>query len=227
MLNNETEKLTFKERNQIPMTRKLFLTLFLYNVWITGCTQSVNDEKVVGGPCEGCSAVHEYGSKKLSWFDTLPDYKDNGPKMEVSGTIYNRDGKTAAGNVVLYIYHTDQNGEYPTKGSETGWGKRHGFIRGWIKTDATGKYKFLTLRPGAYPGRQNPKHIHATIKEPGYGEYWIDEFLFDDDPILSPNERSLQKKRGGNGIIKLTKNPNGQLTAHRDIVLGLNIPDYE
>lgn len=193
--------------------------------WVSGSTQS-NNEKVVGGKCEDCAAVHEYGSKKLTWFDTLPDYKNKGRKMEISGTIYKRDGKTPAANIILYIYHTDQGGEYPTKGNETGWAKRHGYIRGWIKTGSDGKYKFLTLRPGAYPGRQNPEHIHATIKEPGFSEYWIDEYLFDDDPILSNEEKDRQRKRGGFGIVKLTKNSDGVLLAHRDITLGLNIPDY-
>ena len=146
--------------------------------------------------------------------------------MEVSGTIYQRDGKTPASGVILYIYHTNQEGIYPTKGNEIGWDKRHGYIRGWIKTDANGKYKFYTLRPGAYPGRENPEHIHATIKEPNVSSYWIDEYLFDDDPILTKKEREAQQKRGGNGIIKLTKDSKGILIAHRDIILGQNVPGY-
>ncbi|MBA4054582.1 MAG: intradiol ring-cleavage dioxygenase [Marivirga sp.] len=209
------------------MNTKIILTCVLFIAWVTGCTQSGSREKIVGGDCEDCSALHEFGSKKLTWFDTLPDYEGTGPKLEVSGTIYQRDGKTPAENIILYIYHTDRTGEYPTKGTETGWAKRHGYIRGWIKTDSHGKYKFLTLRPAAYPGRRNPEHIHATVKEPGLTEYWIDEYLFDDDPILNTEERTRQKKRGGSGIVKLTKNSNGIMVAHRDIILGLNIPDYE
>src|SRR5262245_61350682 len=138
-------------------------------VWIYGCSQpkfeQENNGRKVGGDCEDCVALFEYGSKKLSWTDTLPDFQDNGPKMEVTGTIYQSDGKTPDAGVIIYIYHTDQEGVYPTKGNETGWAKRHGYIRGWIKTDQSGKYKFYTLRPGAYPGRQNPEHIHATVKE--------------------------------------------------------------
>jgi protocatechuate 3,4-dioxygenase beta subunit len=211
------------------MTRVL-LVIISTLMWIQGCSQpkpSKDDTgKKVGGNCDECGAVFEYGSKKLTWTDTLPDYNDNGPKIEVSGTIYQSDGKTPAAGVILYVYHTDQEGVYPTKGNETGWAKRHGYIRGWIKTDSSGKYKFYTLRPGAYPGRKNPEHIHATVKEPNVSSYWIDEYLFDDDPILSKEERDSQQKRGGNGIIKLTKDSKGMLIAHRDIVLGLNIPGY-
>ena len=212
------------------MKRSLILSLVIAALWIDGCTQPKSSEdqasRKVGGECEDREAVFEYASKKLSWIDTLPDYSDDGPKMEVSGTIYQQDGKTPAAGVILYIYHTNQGGNYPTKGNETGWAKRHGYIRGWIKTDQTGKYKFYTLRPGAYPGRRNPEHIHATIKEPDVSAYWIDEYLFDDDPILSKEERNAQKKRGGNGILKLTKDSKGIIIAHRDIILGQNIPGY-
>lgn len=205
--------------------KRLPLVIIALFIWMYACSQSTSDKRV-GGSCGDCSAIYEFGSKKLSWIDTLPDYNNPGPKMEVSGTIFKSDGKTPAADVILYVYHTNQEGIYPTKGDETGWAKRHGYIRGWIKTDKTGKYKFFTLRPGAYPGRENPEHIHATIKEPGVVEYWIDEYLFDDDPILGKNERDAQKKRGGNGIIKLTKGSNGVLRAKRDIILGLNIPGY-
>lgn len=184
-------------------------------------------ERVVGDGCEGCEAVHEYGAKVLTWIDTLPDFHESGPKLEVSGTIFRKDGKTPAKDVILYIYHTDQSGEYSTKGNEAGWGKRHGYIRGWIKTNADGRYKFYTLRPAAYPGRQNPEHIHPVIKEPGIKEYWIDEYLFDDDPILSARERANQPGRGGKGIIKTTQDAGGMQIAKRDIVLGLNVPGYE
>jgi len=211
------------------MTRILALTISAL-IWIHGCSQpnaeKSTSERKVGGDCDECEAVFEYGAKKLLWTDTLPDYTNNGPKMEVSGTIYQHDGKTPASGVILYVYHTDQEGVYTTTGNETGWAKRHGYIRGWIKTDETGKYKFYTLRPGAYPGRRNPEHIHATIKEPNVTAYWIDEYLFDDDPILTKKERDQQQKRGGNGIVKVTKHSDGMLIVKRDIILGLNIPEY-
>lgn len=197
--------------------------LFILTLPILSCAQ----DKQVGGSCEGCEALLEYGTKHLNAVDTLPDFNDKGPKLLVTGTIFNKDGKTPAKDVILYIYHTDQTGEYPTRGNESGWAKRHGYIRGWIKTGADGKYSFYTLRPAAYPGRQNPEHIHPTIKPPGYSPYWIDEYLFDDDPILTSRERNSQRGRGGKGIVKTTKNSSGMQVAKRDIILGLNVPGYE
>jgi protocatechuate 3,4-dioxygenase beta subunit len=56
--------------------------------------------------------------------------------------------------------------------------------------------------------------------------YWIDEYLFDDDPILTKKERDEQQKRGGTGIVKVAKRSDGMLIVRRDIILGANIPGY-
>ena len=70
--------------------------------------------------------------------------------MEVSGTIFQRDGKTPAEGIILYIYHTDQKGKYPTTGMKQ-LGQTTWIPQGWIKTDKTGKYTFYTLKPAPYP----------------------------------------------------------------------------
>jgi len=201
------------------------------NVKPAGGKRPVNQpapgEIKAGGSCEGCEAVYEspIGFDQLNEVDTLPGFNDQGPKIEISGTIWQRDGKTPAKDVVLYIYHTDQQGIYAKKGDEKDWAKRHGYIRGWVKTNADGFYKFYTLVPASYPNSNNPKHIHPTIKEPGISEYWIDEFVFDDDPLLPPAERTKANPVGGNGVLK-TKMKDGMLRATRNITLGLNVRDY-
>lgn len=200
---------------------------------LPACSQSADSdkkstrEKIVGGRCEDCEALLDYGQKRLTWIDTLPDFHQSGPKLEVSGTVYEPDGRTPAKDVILYVYHTDQTGRYPKKGSEDGWTARHGYIRGWIKTGADGKYKFYTLKPGAYPEGGNPSHIHPAIKEPGIKEYWIDEYLFEGDPYLTGEIRNSQQGRGGSGILKTKTDKNGMLIAQRDIILGKNVPGYD
>lgn len=179
-------------------------------------------EKHVGGRCEGCEAIYEYGDKKLLSVDTLPDFHEEGPKLKVTGTIYQNDGKTPAKDVIMYLYHTDQTGIYPTKGGETGWARRHGYIRGWIKTDENGKYTFYTLKPASYPTRQEPAHIHAIIKEPRINEYYLSDYLFAGDPLLTKDEPA---PRGGSGVLTLTEK-NGLSIGVRDIILGLNVPEY-
>jgi protocatechuate 3,4-dioxygenase beta subunit len=205
---------------------------------ITGCSQndnkgkSVKDKKGVtkhvGGSCEGCEAIFEspIPLEKLNKVDTLPDFNEPGPKIEISGIVYQHDGKTPAKDVVIYVYHTDQTGHYTPGPNATGWERRNGRIRGWIKTDKNGFYQFYTLKPASYPNSNIPRHIHVVVKEPDKNEYWIDEYLFDDDPFLTASERRRQEKRGGNGIIKLVPKSNDILLGVRNIFLGENIPDY-
>lgn len=94
-----------------------------------------------------------------------------------------------------------------------------------MKTGKEGKYTFYTFRPGAYPDRNEPEHIHVTVKEPELNEYYLDDFLFDDDPLMTMEVRQRLNNRGGSGIVK-PKEKDGILTVERDIVLGENIPDY-
>jgi protocatechuate 3,4-dioxygenase beta subunit len=204
---------------------KFYYSIFLFSI-LCSCIAQTASQKIVGGPCEGCEAIYEYGNQRLISIDTLPDFKHTEPKLKLTGTIFKKDGKTPAENVILYIYQTDRNGIYATKGNEKGWAKRHGYIRGWIKTDKSGKYTFYTFRPASYPNRAEPEHIHITTKEPNKNEYYIDEFVFDDDPMLTQDKRDKLENRGGSGIVQLILK-DGVLTANRNIILGLNIPNYE
>ncbi len=208
------------------------LTIAMLMVFLQGSyacqsqTNSSKNDRFVGGGCEGCEAIFEFGEKKLSPVDTLPLFSENMPKLKISGSVFQKDGETPAANVILYIYHTSRKGEYQTYGNEKGWAKRHGIIRGWTKTDKDGKYTFFTFRPAAYPSRDEPEHIHITIKEPGKTAYYLDDFVFEDDPLLTKEMRENMVNRGGSGIMKPTQ-AHGMLTVHRDIILGQNIPDYE
>jgi protocatechuate 3,4-dioxygenase, beta subunit len=188
------------------------------------CAQT-KSEKSVGGPCEDCQMMPDGMPAKLSSSTAIASTSEPGEKMFITGTIFKRDGKTPAADVILYVYHTDAKGLY-TSSSDQQYANRHGHLRGWIKTDASGKYSIATIRPGAYPSNRAAQHIHPLIKEPGMSLYCIDEYLFDDDPLLTDQEKQHQQKRGGNGIIHLTKNAQGVWTGQRDIVLGLNIPGY-
>ena len=129
---------------------KTLTTIIALSLLVSSCvnSQEQNTYQLVGGRCEGCEAIFEYGDKILHAVDTLPDFNDQGLKIKVTGTLYQSDGTTPAGDVILYIYHTDQEGVYATKGGETGWARRHGYIRGWVKTGQDGKYSFYTLKPG-------------------------------------------------------------------------------
>ncbi|MCW5911451.1 MAG: intradiol ring-cleavage dioxygenase [Cyclobacteriaceae bacterium] len=215
--------------------KKSILFLFaLVMMQISGCAQSADrqaqhnrqTEKKIDDCEEGwCELIFEGIPSRLSWQTTIAPSNEPGEPLIISGTIYKLDGKTPAPGVILYVHHTDNKGYYSPAPNQT-QGIRHGHLRGWMKTDANGRYEFKTIRPKAYPDRSEPQHIHPIISEPGKGYYWIDDYLFEDDPLLTNKERSRARNRGGNGIISLEKNEKGVWTGRRDIILGKNVPNY-
>lgn len=169
--------------------------------------------------CEGCEAIHERSFEGLTPRAAIPPPGEAGERLVLTGRVVRPDGRTPAPGVVVYAYHTNAAGVYPTRGNETGWDRRHGYLRGWIVTDSSGEYRFETIRPGAYPGRDDPAHIHMIVKEPGRREYWIDEVVFDDDPRVTARYRAAQGNRGGSGIIRLRRDGTGTWAGRRDIIL--------
>ncbi|HKP72941.1 MAG TPA: hypothetical protein VJT82_08390 [Pyrinomonadaceae bacterium] len=182
--------------------------------------------RIVGGGCDGCEAIYEGMPQQLNWQTTIANASEPGERMEISGVIFKSDGKTPAPGVILYVYHTDAKGYYSPAPDATGLTRRHGHLRGWMKTNERGEYKFTSIRPAPYPRGGIPAHVHPIIKEADKNEYWIDEFRFDDDPLITREERAKAENRGGNGIIRLAKNGDGVWIGRRDITLGLNIPNY-
>lgn len=166
--------------------------------------------------CEWCGA--EGAPDNLDWKTVIADEKEPGETLIIKGTVFNKDGSTPASDVIIYVYHTNSKGIYPKKGDETGNGRRHGYLRSWIQTNENGQYQITTIKPGSYPTRSEPAHIHMTIKEPDKEEYWIDSIVFEGDPLLTEEYKSRIKNRGGSGIIKL-RLINGIWHGERDIIL--------
>jgi len=212
-----------------------FLFLVFLCICLTNCKgqtsqKNSNDkpknEKVVGGPFENGDFIYIGMPDKIKDIDTSAGWTQNGQKLLITGTIYKLDGKTPAENVILYYYHTDINGYYSYKAGLDKRVVRHGYIRGWVKSNKNGEYSIYTVRPGSYPNTDFEAHIHPTIKEPNIDkEYYIDEFVFDDDILLTEEKRKKLENRGGSGILKVLNKGNLQIAAH-NIILGLNIPNY-
>lgn len=140
--------------------------------------------------------------------------QEPGEALIVSGTIYSPDGKQRLPGITLYVYQTDATGRYSTSGGDNRGTRIHGVMR----TNAEGRYEFRTIKPGSYPNSRNPAHIHAFVSGPDYPEYWIDEFLFADDPFIKDDDK---RKASGEGtfshILSLTRGTDGILRAVRDI----------
>lgn len=185
-----------------------------------------NDSKVIGGLFENAEFMYIGMPDKINSVDTSSGWTQKGQKLLITGTIYKRDGKTPAPNVILYYYHTDVNGYYADKEGLDRRVIRHGYIRGWVKSDDNGKYSIYTVRPAPYPNSDSPAHIHPAIKESYIDkEYYIDEFVFDDDKLLTGEKRRAMENRGGSGILRVLVSGDLQIAEH-NIILGLNIPKY-
>jgi len=159
--------------------------------------------------------------------DTSAGWYEKGQKLLVTGTVFQLDGKTPAANIILYYWQTDASGYYTDAKGLSVKAKRHGHIRGWVKTNAAGEYAIYTNRPAAYPNDIFPAHIHLLVKEPDFpNEYYIDDLVFDDDELLIPFKKKYPlENRGGSGIVRVLLKGDVQVAEH-DIILGLNIPDY-
>jgi protocatechuate 3,4-dioxygenase beta subunit len=184
-------------------------------------------EPVVGLPCEGCEWVFAGMPTELAARARIAPFSELGEPLVVSGKVTGADGKPRAG-VIVYAYQTNTDGIYPTKGlPPDAPARRHGTLRGWTRTDASGSYAFDTIRPTGYPKTDLPAHIHMHVIERGCATYYIDDIMFTDDPRLTPKAISrLTLERGGKGIVTPLRKEDGPWMVRRDIQLGLNIPGY-
>jgi protocatechuate 3,4-dioxygenase beta subunit len=181
---------------------------------------------LVGGPFENGEFMFYGIPKDIDAVDTSAGWGLPAPKLLLTGIVYKRDGKTPAPGVVLYYYQTDHTGIYADKPGLDRRVVKHGYIRGWVKTDAEGRYAMYTTRPAPYRDGSEAAHIHPSILEPGIETpYYIDDFVFDDDPLLTSAKRKAMENRGGSGILRLVKQGD-LLVGERNIILGLNIPGY-
>lgn len=181
---------------------------------------------LVGGGCDGCEIMFVGIPERINATDTSFGWADARTKLTVAGTVYQNDGRSPAPNVIIYYWQTDEQGYYSKTADLKGEAVRHGARRGWLKTGADGKYALFTNRPAPYPSRDMPAHIHLAIKEPDIAnEYYVDELVFDDDPLLTTAKRKALENRGGNGVLHLRED-NGVLRAEHDIIVGLHIPNY-
>lgn len=174
----------------------------------TACTAQSPDPLP---PCEWCGTAE--APPELRPTVTIAGPDEPGRRIVVRGVVYQPDGRTPASDVVLYLYQTNAEGIYETRGDETGNGRRHGHLRGWLRTDDRGRYEIRTIRPGNYPGRDAAQHIHVTVQEPdGTAEYWLPSFKFADDPLLDADP-------GAANVLRLERCGDGVWCGRRDIVL--------
>ena len=182
--------------------------------------------QTVGGGCDGCELMYVDMPVKMQAVDTSAGWLSGGQQLHITGTVYQYGGKIPASDVIVYYWQTDDKGYYSPKEGMDPRARRHGHLRGWVKTREDGRYDIYTVRPAPYPNNSEPAHIHLSIKEPALKEeYYVDELVFDDDKLLTTPKRKALQNRGGSGVLRSLVDGDIQIAEH-DIVLGLNIPHY-
>jgi len=112
-----------------------------------------------------------------------------GQRIIVSGRVLDENHRPVANTVVeiwqanaagRYIHHRDQ-WDAPLDANFTGAGR--------VISDAEGRYRFTTIRPGAYPWKNHhnawrPAHIHLSLMGPAFATRLVTQMYFPDDPLI-------------------------------------------
>jgi len=154
---------------------------------------------------------------------TIAAPDEPGNRMIIRGRVLRADTKLPYAEAVLYAYHTDITGHYATSDASDHILRWHGRLHDWCRADADGRYELHSIRPGAYPNGKAPEHIHAAVQLPNGNAYWINDFVFADDPHLDPVYFKLLRephnpKELDNGMVTLAPQE-GVLFGTRDIVV--------
>ncbi len=112
-----------------------------------------------------------------------------GERIRVHGRVVDQDGR-AVPNALVEVWQANAGGRYrhvadtyfaPLDPNFGGCGR--------TITDESGRYEFLTVRPGAYPwsNRANdwrPMHVHFSIFGNAFGQRLISQMYFEGDPLI-------------------------------------------
>jgi protocatechuate 3,4-dioxygenase beta subunit len=113
-----------------------------------------------------------------------------GERINVSGRLLGRDGRPIAGQLVE-VWQANAAGRYahdvdrhpaPLDPNFQGAGR--------TLTDRDGRYRFTTIKPGAYPWKNHhnawrPAHIHFSVFGRAFTERLVTQMYFPGDPLLA------------------------------------------
>ena len=112
-----------------------------------------------------------------------------GQRIIVAGRVSDEDGRAVA-NTMIELWQANAAGRYrhPTDQHDAPLDPHfHG--AGRVFTDAEGRYRFVSVRPGSYPWRNaenawRPSHIHFSLFVAGFAQRLITQMYFEGDPLL-------------------------------------------
>ncbi len=153
-----------------------------------------------------------------------------GQRIIVTGRVLDDHGR-AIPNTLLEIWQANAAGRYLHKRDQWPGPLDPNFLGiGRCLTNAEGVYRFLTIRPGAYPWKNHPNawrpaHIHFSVFGPFTLSRLVTQMYFPDDPLhaLDPIMQSVPTEEARKRLIatydhNLTE-PEWALGYHWDIIV--------
>jgi protocatechuate 3,4-dioxygenase beta subunit len=135
------------------------------------------------GPLFGAERVREGDD------DLTNDGAAIGQRIVVHGRLLDGDGHAAPGSLIE-IWQANAAGRYAHAADRWPAPLDPNFAgAGRVVTDADGRYRFTTIRPGAYPWRNHdnawrPAHIHFSVFGQAFTQRLITQMYFPDDPLF-------------------------------------------
>lgn len=112
-----------------------------------------------------------------------------GERIVVSGQVLDEDSRPIRESLVE-IWQANSAGRYLHKIDQHDAPLDPNFVGvGQTFTDGEGRYRFFTIRPGAYPWRNHPnawrpQHIHFSLFGPAFATRLVTQMYFPGDPLL-------------------------------------------
>jgi protocatechuate 3,4-dioxygenase, beta subunit len=112
-----------------------------------------------------------------------------GERILVAGRVLDEEGRPVR-HTLVELWQANAAGRYLHPGDQHDAPLAADFTgRGRAVTDEDGWYRFVTIRPGAYPWRNHPNawrpsHIHFSIFGPCFASRLITQMYFPGDPLL-------------------------------------------
>lgn len=143
-----------------------------------------------------------------------------GERMRIRGRLLTAAGQPAPGHL-MYFYHTDARGVYAGGEQEPRWSYKrwHGRLDGFLRTGEQGEYEIESIRPGSYPDGSEPAHIHCAVRTPEGSSFWVMDFVFEGDPLLTEAYWSRTERWGFERYagVRLERGADGVLEGTRDV----------
>jgi protocatechuate 3,4-dioxygenase beta subunit len=153
-----------------------------------------------------------------------------GERIIVSGRVLDEGGRPMP-HTLVEVWQANAAGRYPHKADQHDAPVDPNFSgAGRAITDAEGRYRFVTIRPGEYPWRNHynawrPAHIHFSLFGPAIVQRLITQMYFPGDPLLEydPMFTCVPDQKARNRLISTfdweTTQPEFALGYRFDIVL--------